>query len=159
MRRGHLLYLKVRKLSNDRTLRLAECAWVEECSTVVMISKTSGGKAYVAQALCTAACRKPCDVAYTRLTDICMVSDHACVLNDGMNWPMVIVAPIIDALILSFRKEPLSRRAWSREYGLRALSKTKGGRPLVGRSLGFWKTRYFGAASRISKTEDDHARV
>ncbi|MGL5174126.1 MAG: ATP-binding protein, partial [Olsenella sp.] len=43
-----ILYLKDRRLPEDRILRLAECTWVEECGTVVIISKTSGGKTYIA---------------------------------------------------------------------------------------------------------------
>lgn len=58
-----ILYLKDRRLFKNRALRFAECARVEKCSTVVMVSKTSDGKTYVAQALDTAACRMPCDLA------------------------------------------------------------------------------------------------
>ena len=59
-----------RGIHRDRMARLAECRWVDEAGVVVIISKTGGGKSYVAQALAVAALRKMRTVRYTRLQDL-----------------------------------------------------------------------------------------
>ena len=53
-----VLYLPKRKLSKDRVLRWAECGWVEDRETMVVISKSGCGKSFLVQALGNAACRK-----------------------------------------------------------------------------------------------------
>ena len=95
-----ILYLKDRRLSKDRISRLAECTWVEECGTVVIISRTSGGKTYIAQALGTAACRKLYDVTHTRLTDICTELNQARVLNDGTYYELLNKLKRVSLLII-----------------------------------------------------------
>ena len=95
-----VLYLKDRKLSKDRILRLAECGWIEECGTVVIISRTSGGKSYLAQALGTAACRKLHGVAYTRLTDICAELNQARENNDGTYYELLNKFKRVSLLII-----------------------------------------------------------
>ena len=84
-----VIYLPDRTLSKDRLVRLAECRWVEEGRNVVIISKTSRGKSYVAQALGTAACRKLIGVRYTRLHDMCSRLEQARSQADGSYYEAV----------------------------------------------------------------------
>ena len=65
-----IIYLEGRSLSRDRILRLADCTWVGDHRNVLIVAASGGGKSYLAQALGVAACRKGCDVLYTRLSDM-----------------------------------------------------------------------------------------
>lgn len=78
-----IVYLPERKLSKDRMVRLAECKWVDDCRNIVIISKTSRGKSYVAQALGTAACRKLVKVRYVRMHDLAEELNRAREAQDG----------------------------------------------------------------------------
>ncbi len=65
-----IVYIEGRTLNRDRIARFAKCDWVDEHDNVVIISKTGGGKSYVAQALGNAACRSEHSVIYRRLADL-----------------------------------------------------------------------------------------
>lgn len=65
------MYLPDRTLNRDRVARWANCKWIDDAETMVVISKTGCGKSYLCQALGNAACRKLIDVRYTRLAGIC----------------------------------------------------------------------------------------
>ena len=95
-----IVYLPDRKLSKDRILRLSECRWVEDRGNVVIISKTSRGKSYIAQALGTAACRKAHDVVYTRLSDMCGKLNQARDANDGSYYEIISSLKLATLLII-----------------------------------------------------------
>lgn len=52
-----IVYLPDRTLNRDRVTRWANCKWIDDAETMVVISKTGCGKSYLCQALGNAACR------------------------------------------------------------------------------------------------------
>ena len=62
-----LMYLEGRSLSKDRILRLADCGWVSDHRTMLILAPSGAGKSYLAQALGVSACRKGHHVLYRRL--------------------------------------------------------------------------------------------
>lgn len=93
-------HLPDRKLSKDRILRLSECRWVEDRTNLIITSKTSRGKSYIAQALGTAACRKMHDVKYTRLSDMCSKLNQARDANDGSYYEVLSSLKLASLLII-----------------------------------------------------------
>jgi len=77
-----VVYLEGRSLNRDRIARFAKCDWVRDHDNVVVISKTGGGKSYLAQALGNAACRLEYSVIYRRLADLIRDLDIARVNGD-----------------------------------------------------------------------------
>lgn len=103
-----IVYLPERKLSKDRMVRLAECKWVDECRNIVIISKTSRGKSYVAQALGTAACRKLATVRYIRMHDLAKELNMAREAKDGSYYAKLDGFKTVGVLIIDdFMTTPL----------------------------------------------------
>jgi DNA replication protein DnaC len=93
-----IIYVEGRSLNRDRLARFAACGWVDDFDNVVIISRTGGGKSYIAQALGNAACRLQRSVIYRRLADLIRDLDIARV-NGGFYAEMDRVAGV-DLLIL-----------------------------------------------------------
>lgn len=103
-----IVYLPERRLSKDRMVRLAECKWVDDCRNIVIISKTSRGKSYVAQALGTAACRKLVKVRYTRMHDLAEELNRAREAQDGSYYAAMDRFKSVGVLIIDdFMTTPL----------------------------------------------------
>ena len=104
-----VLYLPGRTLSKDRVARYAECAWVQDCEVIVVISKTGGGKSFLCQALGNAACRKLIPVRYTRLAGICDDLNRARAAADGSYFEKMDAYKSIELLIIDdFMTTPIS---------------------------------------------------
>ena len=95
-----VLYLPGRTLSKDRVARYAECAWVQDCEVIVVISKTGGGKSFLCQAFGNAACRKLIPVRYTRLAGICDDLNRARAAGDGSYYEKMDGYKSVDLLII-----------------------------------------------------------
>jgi DNA replication protein DnaC len=67
-----LMYLEGRSLSKDRILRLADCGWVSDHRTMLIIAPSGAGKSYLAQALGVSACRAGHQGLYRRLHGMLM---------------------------------------------------------------------------------------
>lgn len=104
-----VLYLPGRTLSKDRVARYAECAWVENCEVMVVISKTGCGKSFLTQAFGNAACRKLIPVRYTRLAGICDDLNRARAAADGSYFEKMDGYKGVDLLIVDdFMTTPIT---------------------------------------------------
>ncbi len=104
-----VLYLPGRTLSKDRIARYAECAWVENCEVVVVISKTGCGKSFLTQALGNAACRRLIPVRYTRLAGICDDLNRARAAADDSYFEKMDGYKSVDLLIIDdFMTTPIT---------------------------------------------------
>lgn len=104
-----ILYLPDRTLSKDRVTRYAHCEWVEDCETMVIISKTGCGKSYLCQALGNAACRKLIPVRYTRLSKICEELNRARVQADASYYEKMDLLKNVQLLIIDdFMTSPIA---------------------------------------------------
>lgn len=104
-----MLYLPDRTLSKDRIVRYADCAWVENCEVMVIISKTGCGKSFLTQALGNAACRKLIPVRYTRLAGICDGLNRARTAADGSYFEKMDGYKSVDLLIIDdFMTTPIT---------------------------------------------------
>jgi DNA replication protein DnaC len=104
-----IVYVEGRSLNRDRIARFAKCDWVGEHDNVVIISKTGGGKSYVAQALGNAACRKEHSVIYRRLADLIRDLDIARV-NGEFYVEMDKIANVELLILDDFFTTPVSER-------------------------------------------------
>jgi DNA replication protein DnaC len=105
-----VVYLEGRSLNRDRIARFAKCDWVCDHDNVVVISKTGGGKSYVAQALGNAACRLEHSVIYRRLADLIRDLDIARI-NGDLYTEMDKIAGVDLLIIDDFFTTPVSERA------------------------------------------------
>ena len=78
-----ITHMPERKLSKDRVARLAERSWVEDDEVLVAISKTGCGKSLVAQAIGSAARRRPLPTRYVRPADPCAEPNRARLAKGG----------------------------------------------------------------------------
>ena len=72
-----ITHMPERKLGKDRVARLAERSWVEDDEVLAAISKTGCGKSLVAQAIGSAARRRPLPTRYVRPADPCAEPNRA----------------------------------------------------------------------------------
>lgn len=104
-----IVYVEGRSLNRDRIARFAKCDWVKDHDTVVIISKTGGGKSYISQALGNAACRAEYSVIYRRLADLLRDLDIA--RTNGDFYSEMDKITDVDLLILDdFFTTPVSER-------------------------------------------------
>ena len=104
-----VIYLPDRTLSKDRMIRYAECAWIENCEVMIIISKTGCGKSFLCQALGNAACRRLIPVRYTRLADICDELNRARGSQDNSYFEKMDLYKTIDLLIVDdFMTTPIA---------------------------------------------------
>lgn len=95
-----VIYLPKRKLSKDRVIRWAECRWVEDGEVMVVISKSGGGKSFLAQALGNAACRRLIPVRYSRLAGICEDLNRSRASGDGSYYELMDLYKTVQMLIV-----------------------------------------------------------
>jgi DNA replication protein DnaC len=104
-----IVYLEGRSLNRDRITRFSKCEWVDEHDNVIIISKTGGGKSYVAQALGNAACRSEHSVIYRRLADLLRDLDIART-NGNFYEEMDRFATVTLLILDDFFTTPVSER-------------------------------------------------
>jgi DNA replication protein DnaC len=104
-----IIYLEGRSLNRDRIARFSKCEWVNDHDNVVILSKTGGGKSYVAQALGNAACRSEHSVIYRRLADLLRDLDIART-NGNFYEKMDRIAAVSLLILDDFFTTPVSER-------------------------------------------------
>ena len=96
-----IMYVPGRSLDRDRVARWAECGWVEDRETMVVLAKSGGGKSYLVQALGNAACRRLIPTRYIRLQDMFDSLDRARACSDGARYyDLMDLYKTVDLLII-----------------------------------------------------------